>query len=399
MIQLGALARLLLDESAEESDAHPAASWLALLNAGTDSVSELRGRDPAPWGTGSSELLRFALERELVLARLKRHPPPPYSMVRVIRMRPSVARPSLVRHARASLAAGAAVLLHDGSVTRSPLDDVIAAAGLDEHGWRVRPRSGGVLLLLGRRAGERVLLRVGSPSALPAASAEGLRRLSGSPLVPRLLASSRDGNPVWTLEQVLEGRRPARLGVTLRRDAVDFAAAMPPAAADSAPPIIEDLALVLPRHAAALRAVGGRAFAAVRDELPTVAVHGDFWTGNLLTAGRRLTGVVDWDAFRSSGPAGVDLLHLVASEDRHRHGRGIGAEVLLKPWTSEEFASAAAPYWCAMGVRPTARVLDALGVVWWLQQVASTLVRTPSHAADDEWVVPNVTRVLGAVGV
>lgn len=350
MIELGALTRLLLDDGADVAHVHPAASWRALLEAGTDSVTELRGRDPLPWGTGPWELLRFAAERELVLARLSLQPPAPYSMVRVIRTRPSVARPSLVRQARASLAEGAAVLLHDGSATRSPLDDVIVAAGLDGHDWRVRPRSGGVLLLIGRRAGEPVALRVGSPRALPAASADALRRLSGSPLVPRLLASSRDGNTVWTLEQALAGRRPARLSVTLLRDAVAFAAAMPPAADDGGPSIVEDLVCALPRHADVLRTVGGRAFAAVRDGLPAVAVHGDFWTGNLLTSGRRLTGVVDWDAFRSSGPAGVDLLHLVASENRHRHGRGIGAEVLLKPWMSEEFTSAAAPYWGAVVV-------------------------------------------------
>ena len=398
MIQLDALMRLLVDDSAEAAPVHPAASWRALLEAGTDPVCELRGRDPAPWGAGPSALLRFAAERELVLARLRHQPPAPYRMVRVIRTPPSVARPSLVRHARASLAAGAAVLLHDGSVTGSPLDDVIVAAGLDEHGWRVRPRSGGVLLLLGRRAGEPVLLRVGSPKALPAASAEGLRRLSGSPLVPRLLASSRDGDPVWTLEELLPGRRPARLGVKLLSDAVNFAAAMPPSAEDPEPSTIADLAPVLPRHADMLRTVGDQALAVVRDGLPAVAVHGDYWTGNLLTSGRRLTGVVDWDAFRSSGPAGVDLLHLVASEDRHRHGRGIGAEALLRPWASEEFASATAPYWGALGVKPTECLLDALGVVWWLQQIASTLARTPSHAADEKWVAANVTRVLGAFG-
>jgi len=44
-----------------------------------------------------------------------------------------------------------------------------------------------------------------------------------------------------------------------------------------------------------------------RETVPRTAVHGDFWFGNLLVAGGRVTGVVDWEAGLASGEPTRDL--------------------------------------------------------------------------------------------
>ncbi len=50
-----------------------------------------------------------------------------------------------------------------------------------------------------------------------------------------------------------------------------------------------------------------RAEALIGLPLPTAAVHGDFWMGNLLVDESGLRGVVDWERGRSSGPCPLDV--------------------------------------------------------------------------------------------
>ncbi|MCW2614753.1 MAG: hypothetical protein JWN08_1747 [Frankiales bacterium] len=51
-----------------------------------------------------------------------------------------------------------------------------------------------------------------------------------------------------------------------------------------------------------------RAAAMAAEPLPTVAVHGDFWPGNLLVGRAGLSGVVDWELARPSGHPYRDVL-------------------------------------------------------------------------------------------
>lgn len=399
MSELASLSRLLLGAQAPPGAAGPARTWRGLLAAGPspggsgDPGAVVRGVDPVPNGTGPLRLLAFAAERELVLARLRRRPPVPYASVRVVRTRPPVARVSPLRSARSRLAGGAAVLLGDAPASRSLLDDVLAAAGVDGEPLRLRPGSGGAVLVRACAAGRPVVLRVGPVDVLPRASTDALEAMSGSPLVPRLLGQGRTAGVAWTVEELLPGRRPPRLGTRMLQDAAAFAGSMPPGTGPPPGSSAHVVAGAVPRHAAALAEVGGRARDAVAG-LPSVAVHGDLWSGNLLGSGGRLTGVVDWDAFRPTGPAGVDLLHLVATEERRRSGQELGTQVLRRPWAAGPFTSVAAPYWGAVGADPAPRELDGLGVVWWLDQVASTLVRVPTRAGDAHWVDVNVSRVI-----
>ena len=67
-----------------------------------------------------------------------------------------------------------------------------------------------------------------------------------------------------------------------------------------------------------------------------MARHGDLWSGNLLVAGRRLTGVLDWDAWHPAAVPGTDLLHLVATEQAHRTRHSLGSVWMVTtfPWGS-----------------------------------------------------------------
>lgn len=48
------------------------------------------------------------------------------------------------------------------------------------------------------------------------------------------------------------------------------------------------------------------------ERLPVVAVHGDFWTRNLLLSGAQL-GVIDWENYREQGLPFDDLFHFITS--------------------------------------------------------------------------------------
>jgi hypothetical protein len=426
---LETVAQLLLPRGTDGEGAVAADSWQALLASAPAApggavprvpAPQVRGREPAPSGTAVLPLVGYAARRELVLARLRNRPPAGYTRARVLRTRPPVMGVGPLGAARARLAGGAAVLLAAGPPAVSVLDEVLAAAGIDAH-HDIRPGSGGVLLVRGRRGGRPVLLRVGPASAVTQASVDALRTLAGSRLVPDLVAHGSAAGLRWTLEGLLPGRRPGPVRAGVWREAAAFAAAMPAAAMPAAampaaampagampagampagaggpvPPAVDVVARALPAHAAELTEVSDRALDRVGG-LPHVAVHGDFWPGNLLVSRGHLTGVVDWDAFRASGPAGVDLLHLVATQERRRRGQQLGPQVLCRPWSQPRFTSVAGPYWKAVGADPGPGELDALGVLWWLDQVAGTLTRRPAMARDGRWVDVNVTGVLRGI--
>jgi aminoglycoside phosphotransferase len=61
-------------------------------------------------------------------------------------------------------------------------------------------------------------------------------------------------------------------------------------------------------------------------EAPRTAVHGDFWTGNLLVTGDQVAGVVDWELGAISGEPARDLVRFALTYalylDRHARPRG-----------------------------------------------------------------------------
>jgi hypothetical protein len=397
MSEFAVLASVLAPAQAQtDVVVRPVDAWRAVLRPeGEEPASVvLRGRDPARRGTPGPLLLRWAVERELALAHLRVTAPAPFRTARIYRLRPPLPRAGRLARVRASLAGGAAVRM-ERSASTCRLGEVVSAAGVTADRRRVRVGSGGAVLVPGQRGGRPVILRVLPVPRASGNAADALARLAGHALVPELLGRGHDAGLDWVLETRLPGRPPHHLSATLVHEAADFCAGLPRGEV----PLRLDhdfaaLGRLLPDLAWPLRRLGARAQEGTVGLQP-VAVHGDLWAGNLLARRGHLCGVVYWDAARPAGVPGVDLLHLVATDDRHTHRRSLGAELARRPWWSRPFEQATARYWSAYGLVPTRRQLAAVGAAWWVGQVLGTLERFPELAQDDAWVSQNVVPALG----
>lgn len=91
---------------------------------------------------------------------------------------------------------------------------------------------------------------------------------------------------------------------------------------------------------------------------PRTVVHGDFWAGNLLVTGGRVTGVVDWAAGRLSGEPLADVARFALSYslylDRHtRPGRAVPGHPGLRAggWGAGIRYALAGQHWYGEAVR------------------------------------------------
>jgi aminoglycoside phosphotransferase len=113
----------------------------------------------------------------------------------------------------------------------------------------------------------------------------------------------------------------------------------------------------------------------LRDELaghlvPQVVVHNDFWPGNLLLAGGRVSGVIDWEGARLQGLAVRDVAHFALTYslylDRHtRPGRRVAGHRGLRAglWGAGlDYAVGGAGWYPALVQRFVADGLERLGV-------------------------------------
>lgn len=357
----------------EVVDAGP--RWTNLPGAADGAV--VWGRAPAPSGTSWRDALAHARRREAALRRVD---------ASVTRWRPPDLGGSRARNAlRAALLGGAVAEI--GRAAERPLDAAAAAAGAVPPA-SFRPASGGGILARVDVDGAAALLRAGLAGGPgdPAPGAGALGALGGHRLVPRPLGHGVVAGASWSAEALLPGRRPGRVTSRLWDACVDLCAALPRAAAPEAPRAdLDAVAAAVPearRAEAALDRLDG---------LGGAARHGDLWRPNLLAAGGRLTGVVDWDAWHPVAAPGTDLLNLYATE---RHGPGIGAAWQQAPWRSPAFAAATRRYWDALGVAPSPGELDAVAVAWWAGHVAATLRRLPHLAGDAGWLDANVRAVV-----
>ncbi len=224
-------------------------------------------------------------------------------------------------------------------------------------------------------------------------------------LVPWSLARGSLGLATWSLETTLPGERvPPAVGARLSERCVEFLAELHPLARDGAGarPLSEDAEVI----AVAAGRAGGAwlpAFAAAVEErlsdLPRGFGHGDFWSGNLLTDGGELTGVVDWDAAGPGRLPLLDLLHLRLSAHRSRTREllGPGLVSFLLPWARGGGDSLTRTYCRRLGLKLGARSLEDLVAAYWIDRIAHELEMYADRVRRPFWMAQNVHRVLAVL--
>jgi Phosphotransferase enzyme family len=338
-----------------------------------------------------------------------------YKRVRVLRwdlnqrlfLETAGARPSRVER----FPLGALVLASREEATPTLLDEAVAAAG-----WRTGqapaapPRVGAEGLVC---VGDQTVLRVSvGPAArqlrAQRAALDVLWSAEPDPVVagrtPRILGSGELATGAWSVESRAHGV-PAGPNLTpeLLDDSVDFLVALQTIAPvrPEARPLTDAAATLAEAHgeaAGAIEALARRLDMRLQ-RLPRTFGHGDFWTGNLLVQGGRLSSVVDWAAAGPGRLPVLDVLHLHASERRWALRRPLGAVVVesLLPW-AEAVGDAHTRAYCArVGVEPSRELLCEFVAAYWLVRVAHELEVYADRWRGD-WIAANLVRPLEVLG-
>ncbi|MGN9912917.1 phosphotransferase family protein [Phytohabitans sp. LJ34] len=119
-------------------------------------------------------------------------------------------------------------------------------------------------------------------------------------------------------------------------------------------------------------------------------IHGDFWTGNVLAEGGRVTGIVDWDR---AGPGQLplhDLVHIRVMATRAELGdvvvralrHGLAATLRVDTGTALSWLD-------GMPERPAL-------LLYWLRHVA-LFIDSEGHRDNPRWLRGNVDRVLARI--
>jgi hypothetical protein len=123
--------------------------------------------------------------------------------------------------------------------------------------------------------------------------------------------------------------------------------------------------------------------------------HGDLWHGNLLIDRGKLSGVVDWDAWRSDGVPGTDVLHLLGTAERRRRSMAFGTYWASRPWRTPSCRTPLCHLLELLDLPVDDDTVDTIAAAWWLGQVAADLARDPSLATRRPWIEDNITVPLG----
>lgn len=365
-----------------------------LLGGPAEGATSTWSAAPRGRGAGVGELLRHAVARELRVG-LHRLEAAQGAETRVVRVPGPGHRSPALAWLRGGVVAS---VTRDGSTT--VLDELLAEARLTTPEAVAVGRDGSVLLHARARDGAPVVVRVGAGPGDPHPAAAVLRRMDlQDAAIPRIVDVGTTAGLGWTVETRLPGRRPDALTEAIVDDVGELLLRLP---GDGAPPTSweEDLTTLAERAPEARAAVSSLVhdLRPVLARVPSVVRHGDLWRGNLLVQDGRLSGVVDWDAAHTCAPPGVDLLQLLTTERRGR-GRGLGEVFRARPWRDRRIRGPVAGHLDRRGVRADDRLLEALAVCWWAQEIAGTVRRLPMRAADHGWWEPNVRAVLRALAV
>jgi aminoglycoside phosphotransferase (APT) family kinase protein len=318
--------------------------------------------------SGDRELVEFLPQRALVLGR--RSPPEPTLL--------------------------AAALAAAGQAVGAPLqpEPPTIRAGL----VATRTDKGLLRVAVGPARGQ-LAEQLKALQALRAAQVKGLV----ADRVPWPLAEGKSGLADWSLEQLLPGTRPAGgLSSELLAQCVDFLVALHESGGSgTARSLAEDadnVAALRPRaQAEALRDLGRRLESDLA-RVPRGFGHGDFFLGNLLTEGERLTGVVDWDAGGPGRLPLLDLLHLLHLAQYPLGDEDWGPAIVrhLLPWARSGGDDVVREYCERIGLDADPRLLEALAVAYWLDRVAYTLRTHRQRRAEPRWLARNVDLVVEA---
>jgi hypothetical protein len=238
--------------------------------------------------------------------------------------------------------------------------------------------------------------------ALEALRASGVEAIVADH-VPWPLAVGRTGLADWSLEKRLAGAKPAVLGPVLLAECVEFLVALhgderSPAARSSSEDAESIAAVLPPERRAALVAVGSRLDSAL-EGIPRGFGHGDFFLGNLLAEGDRLSGVVDWDAGGPGRLPLLDLIHLQHLAQYSLADEDWGPSLVrhLFPWAKSGGDEVAREYCSRIGLEADPGLLEALAVAYWLDRVAYTLRTHRQRRTEPRWLARNVDHVVEAV--
>lgn len=368
--------------------------------AGSSAEVVLWGHAPFPGASFPVSMLGV-LRRELTVLRLIKFPPESLRVRHVFRLPPPLLHAGLIRgKLRTALLCGILVEMSSSAELPRVLDAAVQAAGSVEPIARLRLGSGGGVLIPSRVAdGAPVVIRVGRlrGSGEIGRAADALEYLGSSKArkVPRLLRRGETCGASWSVESLVAGHCPKRLGAPLIGEVTRFCSGLPSTGGPPEAPG-QDLDLIarsFPRLAKSLSAMA-RLVEAALTPAPGIMRHGDLWAGNLLVQKGELAGVVDWDAWHPSGAPGSDLLYLVVTEQWLRSRKRLGEIWLDRPWRSQAFVAIATPYWHRLGLDPSPQLMDAVGLSAWATQVATNLARSPQLASSPQWAHNNVAAVV-----
>jgi Phosphotransferase enzyme family len=219
--------------------------------------------------------------------------------------------------------------------------------------------------------------------------------------LPSLIAHGREGLADWSLERLLPGARPPfELTPALVDECVDFLVGLQRVREERPHParlvdLAETVASVCrPESGATVRRLGEwleRELAGLERGFG----HGDFFPGNLLAVGDRLTGVLDWDAAGPGRLPLVDLFHLEVTRRPYGSDDRWGRAVLerLLPVARDGGDAALRRYCREVDLAADARVLQALVSAYWLEYAAYQLRTHRDRHLQPDWIKNNVELV------
>jgi aminoglycoside phosphotransferase (APT) family kinase protein len=223
--------------------------------------------------------------------------------------------------------------------------------------------------------------------------------------IPRTLGTGRLGLGDWSAEERLSGSSaPSELEPDLLADCIDFLVALHGVGTGSGGvPFVESAKVVAAacrrsEHRDGVLALGSRLDAEL-GHLPRGFGHGDFWTHNLLVAGNRLRGVIDWDSATPATLPLLDLLHLRLSAHRERTREYLGAALVRHqlPWAEAGGDDVVESYCRRLGIDLDGALLRWIVLAYWLDRIAFELGVSADRAQRPVWMRNNVEVVLDSL--